>query len=32
MAEMRGAIAAGTFTAWEEAFHAERAAGDIEPL
>ena len=32
MAEMRGAIAAGTFTAWEEAFHAERAAGDIEPM
>ncbi len=29
---MRGAIAAGTFAAWEADFHAGRAQGDIEPL
>ena len=29
---MRGAIAAGTFTAWEADFHAGRAQGDIDPL
>ena len=32
MNEMRLAIAAGTFDAWEEEFHAMRALGDIEPL
>jgi len=32
MAEMRAAIAAGRFAAWEAAFHAGRAQGDIEPL
>ncbi|MCH2078519.1 MAG: tRNA guanosine(34) transglycosylase Tgt [Rhodobacteraceae bacterium] len=32
MAGMRGAIAAGTFEAWEADFHAGRAAGDIEPV
>ncbi|MEM7487784.1 MAG: tRNA guanosine(34) transglycosylase Tgt [Pseudomonadota bacterium] len=32
MSEMRAAIAAGTFAEWEAAFHAARAAGDIEPL
>ncbi len=32
MAEMRAAIAAGTFDAFEAAFHARRAEGDIEPL
>ncbi|MFZ3581967.1 tRNA guanosine(34) transglycosylase Tgt [Loktanella sp. DJP18] len=32
MAEMRGAVAAGTFAAWEADFHANRAAGDIAPL
>ncbi|WP_371154286.1 tRNA guanosine(34) transglycosylase Tgt [Jannaschia sp. 2305UL9-9] len=32
MAEMREAIAAGTFAAWQAAFHATRAEGDIEPL
>jgi len=29
---MRGAIAAGRFTAWQSDFHAGRAQGDIEPL
>ena len=29
---MRGAIAAGTFTAWEADFQAGRAQGDIDPL
>jgi len=29
---MRGAIAAGTFAAWEKDFHDGRAEGDIEPL
>lgn len=32
MAGMRGAIASGTFAAWEADFHATRAQGDIEPL
>ncbi|MBE1292636.1 MAG: tRNA guanosine(34) transglycosylase Tgt [Rhodobacteraceae bacterium] len=32
MQEMRDAIAAGTFEAWENEFHAMRAQGDIEPL
>ena len=32
MADMRDAIAAGTFEAWQAAFHAQRAEGDIEPL
>ncbi len=32
MQEMRDAIAAGTFAAWEKQFHAQRAQGDIEPL
>ena len=32
MAGMRGAIAAGTFAAWEADFHAGRAQGDIDPL
>ncbi|AJE47631.1 tRNA guanosine(34) transglycosylase Tgt [Celeribacter indicus] len=32
MAEMRAAIAAGTFAGWEAGFHGTRAAGDIEPL
>ncbi len=32
MREMRDAIAAGTFDAFETAFHAERALGDIERL
>lgn len=32
MAGMRGAIAAGTFAAWEADFHATRAQGDIESL
>lgn len=32
MQGMRDAIAAGTFEAWEAKFHADRAAGDIEPL
>ena len=32
MREMRDAIAAGTFEAWQADFHAKRAAGDIEPL
>jgi len=29
---MRGAISEGRFTAWEAAFHAQRAEGDIDPL
>ncbi len=32
MAEMRSAIAAGGFHAWQAQFHALRAEGDIEPL
>ncbi|MEL6889142.1 MAG: tRNA guanosine(34) transglycosylase Tgt, partial [Pseudomonadota bacterium] len=32
MSDMRAAIAAGTFDAFERDFHAKRAAGDIEPL
>ncbi|MFZ7090498.1 tRNA guanosine(34) transglycosylase Tgt [Primorskyibacter sp. 2E233] len=32
MEGMRGAIAAGTFDAWEAEFHAQRAEGDIAPL
>ena len=32
MEGMRMAIAAGTFAAFEAGFHAQRAAGDIEPL
>lgn len=32
MAGMRAAIQAGEFTAWETAFHATRADGDISPL
>jgi queuine tRNA-ribosyltransferase len=32
MAGMRGAIAAGTFAAWQSEFHATRAQGDIDPL
>ncbi|MEE2943881.1 MAG: tRNA guanosine(34) transglycosylase Tgt [Pseudomonadota bacterium] len=32
MNEMRHAIAAGTFDAWEEEFHAMRELGDIEPI
>ena len=32
MAGMRGAIAAGTFEAWQAGFHSTRAQGDIEPL
>jgi queuine tRNA-ribosyltransferase len=32
MGEMRDAIAAGTFAAWEADFHATRAQGDIDPL
>ncbi|MCR8825590.1 tRNA guanosine(34) transglycosylase Tgt [Pseudosulfitobacter koreensis] len=32
MAGMRGAIAAGTFDAWQAEFHANRAGGDIEQL
>ena len=32
MQEMRDAIAAGTFEAWEKKFHDDRARGDIEPL
>ena len=32
MQEMRDAIAAGTFDAWEKKFHEDRARGDIEPL
>lgn len=32
MQGMRDAIAAGTFVAWQKAFHDGRAQGDIEPL
>ncbi|MEL6620361.1 MAG: tRNA guanosine(34) transglycosylase Tgt [Pseudomonadota bacterium] len=32
MQGMRDAIAAGAFDAWQAAFHAQRAEGDIEPL
>ena len=32
MAGMRGAIAEGRFEAWEAAFHATRAEGDIDPI
>ncbi len=32
MEGMREAIAAGTFDAWQAAFHAQRAEGDIEPI
>lgn len=32
MDEMRGAISEGRFEAWEAAFHAGRAEGDIAPL
>lgn len=32
MAGMRGAIAAGSFAAWQADFHATRAQGDIDPL
>lgn len=32
MAGMRGAISAGTFTAWQADFHGNRAQGDIDPL
>ncbi|MEQ6247819.1 tRNA guanosine(34) transglycosylase Tgt [Sulfitobacter sp. HNIBRBA3233] len=32
MAEMRAAIAAGTFRSWQNDFHAGRAQGDIDPL
>lgn len=32
MSEMRDAIAAGTFEAWQADFHAMRAEGDIDPL
>ena len=32
MQGMRDAIAAGGFAAWEAAFHAARAQGDIAPL
>ncbi|WP_428924634.1 tRNA guanosine(34) transglycosylase Tgt [Marinibacterium sp. SX1] len=32
MEGMRGAIAAGTFDAWQDDFHATRAQGDIEPI
>ncbi|CTQ51043.1 tRNA guanosine(34) transglycosylase Tgt [Jannaschia donghaensis] len=32
MAGMRGAIAAGTFDAWQAVFHARRAEGDVEPI
>ncbi|WP_170769629.1 tRNA guanosine(34) transglycosylase Tgt [Ruegeria lacuscaerulensis] len=32
MQGMRGAIAAGTFEAWQNQFHAQRAQGDIEPM
>ena len=32
MAGMRDAITAGRFAAWEAAFHARRAEGDIEPV
>jgi queuine tRNA-ribosyltransferase len=32
MQEMRDAISEGRFDAWEAAFHAKRAEGDIEPI
>ena len=32
MADMRAAIATGTWDAFEAGFHAQRASGDIEPL
>ena len=32
MAQMRSAIAAQTFAAWQRDFHATRAQGDIDPL
>lgn len=32
MGEMRAAIAAGRFDAWEDQFHTMRAMGDIDPL
>ena len=32
MQDMRAAIAAGRFAAFEAAFHAARAEGDIEPV
>ncbi|MEO0747615.1 MAG: tRNA guanosine(34) transglycosylase Tgt [Pseudomonadota bacterium] len=32
MSEMRAAISAGTFAAWEAEFHTLQAQGDIEPL
>ncbi len=32
MGEMRAAISAGTFAAWEAEFHRQRAQGDIDPL
>jgi len=32
MAGMRAAIAAGTFTQWQDDFHAGREIGDIEPI
>ncbi|PTW51076.1 tRNA guanosine(34) transglycosylase Tgt [Rhodovulum kholense] len=32
MAGMRAAIAEGRFAAWQAAFHAKRAEGDIDPL
>lgn len=32
MQGMRDAIAAGQFEAWQTAFHAQRAEGDIDPL
>ena len=32
MQGMREAIASGTFGAWEKAFHATRAEGDIAPI
>jgi len=31
MSEMRRAIAEGTFDAWQDAFHNQRAQGDIDP-
>ena len=32
MQGMRDAIEAGTFNAWQKAFHEQRAQGDIEPI
>ncbi|WP_171207583.1 MULTISPECIES: tRNA guanosine(34) transglycosylase Tgt [unclassified Ruegeria] len=32
MQDMRDAVSAGTFEAWQAQFHAQRAQGDIEPL